>query len=258
MTDWAPLEQELSRWTAEGRRCPIWLRDDDAVTDTPALRQLLEMCRTAGVPLSLAVIAAGAQDSLADLLAGRPEVTILVHGWAHANHAPAGEKKSEFGPHRPAAERKMQAADALVRLRRLFGPRNGERMLPAFVPPWNRIAGDMPNLLAEAGYRAVSVFGPRKAAVAPSGLQWINTHIDLIDWRGTRSAVAEADVLEQLRRCLADRREGHGDPLEPIGLLSHHLVHDRAIWDLLAVLLDRLAHHPALAWTDPRAAIVPA
>lgn len=252
MSGWSDLEVELTRWAADGRRCPIWLRDDDAVSDTPALRQFLSMVEAAAVPVSLAVVAAEVQPSLPDLLAGRPEVGVLVHGWCHANHAPAGEKKSEFGAGRPAELRKGEAAEALSRLHALFGPRIGNRFVPVFVPPWNRMAADMPGLLAGSGYRGVSVFGARPTAIGPAGLLWMNTHVDLIDWHGSRSAVPEAEVLEALRREFADRRTGARDPREPIGLLTHHLVHDETIRALLAALLDRLAHHPALSWTSPR------
>ncbi|AWK89527.1 polysaccharide deacetylase family protein [Azospirillum thermophilum] len=245
---WQALDEELARWADLGRRCPVWLRDDDAVADTPALRRLLRLCGDAGIPLGLAVIAAAAEPSLIDPLAepagGRPEVALLVHGWAHANHAAAGEKKCEFGPGRPAGARRADAVAALDRLRGLYG----ERLLPLFVPPWNRMAPDMPDLLAGAGFRAVSAFGDRIAAERPAGLRWLNTHLDLIDWHGGRSAVAPEPLLDALRRHLADRREGRRDPEEPIGLLTHHLVHDAAIWGLLEALLDRLAGHPALRW----------
>lgn len=256
MSGWSDLDAELDRWTADGRRCPIWLRDDDAVADTPALRQFLSMVEAAAVPVSLAVVAADAETSLADLLADPPpegaEVSVLVHGWSHTNHAPAGEKKSEFGAGRPADLRKREVAEALLRLQALFGPRIGDRFVPVFVPPWNRMAADMPGLLAESGYRGVSLFGARPTAIGPAGLLWTNTHVDLIDWHGSRSAVPVGEVLESLRRQLADRRTGAGDPREPIGLLTHHLVHDAAIRSLLAALLERLAQHPALSWTSPR------
>ncbi|ALG73938.1 hypothetical protein VY88_19785 [Azospirillum thiophilum] len=247
---WSAVEDELARWSGLGRRCALWLRDDDAVAAGPALDRLLSRTAGAGIPLGLAVIPADAQPSLAGALAGAlagsMHVTPLVHGWSHADHAAPGAKKCEFGPERPAAVRRDDAERGLHALRALFG----ERLLPLFVPPWNRMAADMPALLAAAGYHAVSGFGP--APRRRDGLAWVNTHLDLIDWRGGRSAVAPDALLAGLLRELRDRREGRRDALrdpdEPIGLLSHHRVHDAAIWDLLDRLLDRLAGHSALVW----------
>lgn len=241
-TNWSAVDDELARWTGLGRRCALWLRDDDAVAASPQLDRLLNRCARSGIPLGLAVIPAEAERSLADALAEQPDATVLVHGWAHADHAAPGAKKCEFGPERSADIRQAEAERGLSALRGLFG----DRLFPLFVPPWNRMAADMPGRLAAAGYRTVSAFGapPRERG----GIAWINTHLDLIDWRGSRSAVPLDALLDTLCRELRERREGRRDPHEPIGLLTHHRVHDQAIWDLLDRLLDRLAGHPALEW----------
>ncbi|BAI76325.1 hypothetical protein AZL_d04990 (plasmid) [Azospirillum sp. B510] len=244
MTGWTEVEDELARWSDLGRRCALWLRDDDAVAAGPQLDRLLASCTQADIPLGLAVIPAAAERSLAEALADHARVTPLVHGWSHADHAAPGRKKCEFGPERPPELRRAEAARGLSVLRGLFG----ERLLPLFVPPWNRMAPDMPALLSDAGYRAVSGFGPAPVPARHDGILWVNTHLDLIDWRGTRSAVPLDALLDGLRRELRDRREGRRTPSEPIGLLSHHRVHDAAIWDLLDRLLDRLAGHPAVEW----------
>lgn len=244
MTNWTALDEELARWTDLGRHCPLWLRDDDAVAASPQLDRLLNRCARAGIPLGLAVIPADAEPSLADALAGHAFVTPLVHGWSHTDHAAPGRKKCEFGPERPPEIRRAEAGRGLSTLRALFG----DRVLPLFVPPWNRMAPDMPACLSASGYRAVSAFGPSPAK--QDGIVWVNTHLDLIDWRGTRSAVPLDALLDLLCRELRDRREGRRNPAEPIGLLTHHRVHDEAIWDLLDRLLERLAVHPALEWPD--------
>ncbi|MBK1838882.1 polysaccharide deacetylase family protein [Azospirillum sp. YIM B02556] len=242
MTSWTAVHEELARWTDLGRCCALWLRDDDAVAAGPQLDRLLQRCAQANIPLGLAVIPADAEPSLAQALAGHAFVTPLVHGWSHADHAAPGRKKCEFGPERPPEVRQAEAERGLSTLRPLFG----RRLLPLFVPPWNRMAPDMPARLAAAGYRAVSAFGP---APAPrDGIAWVNTHLDLIDWRGSRSAVPLDALLDLLCRELRERREGRRPPGEPIGLLTHHRVHDAAIWDLLDRLLDRLTGHPALEW----------
>lgn len=243
MTGWDALDAELARWVEAGRRCPVWLRDDDAIAATPALDRLLDLCRSARVMPGLAVIPAHAAPSLVESLMRHPEVAVLVHGWAHTDHAPAGGKKTEFGVGRSAEARRDDAARGFSRLDGLFAG----RVLPLFVPPWNRMGADMPELLVSAGFRAASGFGRRPDAPMP-GLRWLNTQVDLIDWRGSRSAVETGALLDGLCRQLADRRERSGASVEPIGVLTHHLVHDAAVWRLLEALLDRLASHPALEW----------
>lgn len=243
--DWTPLDRELDAWDKAGMTLPLWWRDDDAVADTPALRQLDALSTETGLPVHLAVIPAGADAALGALVAAHTHLIPLVHGRAHENHAPEGQKKAEFGPHRPPAEMKADIAWGLSRLSDLFGP----RLRPVFVPPWNRIAPELVAGLAGLGFAALSAFAPRKTALAAPGLARINTHLDPIDWRGTRSLVAPDRLIAQMALQLADRRSGYADNDEPYGLLTHHLAHDGAIWDFTARLLSRLRNGPTRAWS---------
>ena len=78
-------------------------------------------------------------------------------GSSHANHAPAGEKKAEFGAHRPLA---IMAADAEQALH-VARERLGHKLLPVFVPPWNRISPDLAAAPAALGLcRLVDLHGP--------------------------------------------------------------------------------------------------
>ena len=104
MTGWSDLRDELAAWQNLGRTATLWWRDDDAVAPTPALERLLELADKHGVPLALAVVSAQATEALATRLDGCGDhVCVLQHGFAHANHAPEGEKSMELGAHRPAA-----------------------------------------------------------------------------------------------------------------------------------------------------------
>jgi peptidoglycan/xylan/chitin deacetylase (PgdA/CDA1 family) len=204
-----------------GRPATFWLRDDDATVPTGALDRLLEMTARHGVPVTLAVIPAGSGQALADRLAGAAGVTVAVHGWAHRNHAGPGEKKQELGTHRPAAT----VLDELSRgLRHLQGLHRGQ-FAPVLVPPWNRIHADVVQGLPGIGYAALSVFGPEK----PAPLQVVNTHVDLIDWRGTGRVKPLDTVLSETVLAL-----GRG---APVGFLTHHLIHDAAAWEVLDRLL---------------------
>ncbi|MBB96490.1 MAG: polysaccharide deacetylase [Rhodobacteraceae bacterium] len=238
--DWSPLDAELARLPAP---LPVWWRDDDAVSDTPALDRLIALTDKTGWPLHLAVIPAHADASLVARLRQAPRVISVVHGWSHDSHAPASEKKAEFGAHRPVATMHAQARAGLDRLADL------PRLAPMFVPPWNRIDPALLPLLPGAGFTAVSTFTPRKTPEAAPGLARVNTHLDPIDWRGSRSLVDPDRLIAQMARDLADRRETRTDPLEPYGLLTHHLVHDTPIWDFVDTLLTRLAGAPVTYWT---------
>lgn len=232
----ALLTQELDRWHAAGRIADFWLRDDDAVEPTASLDRLLETTADFGIPLTLAVIPALTGEALARRLEQEPHCTVAVHGWAHVNHAGMTEKKQELGRHRPAPEVLEQLRQGLARLDEL----HPGRLAPVLVPPWNRIDADLVPQLGSLGYRALSVYGPEK----PAELPLINTHVDVIDWHGTRGgrdALALAgETITRLRRMFE-----HGGAM---GLLTHHLVHDAAVDDFLRRLFAITATHPACRW----------
>lgn len=225
-----PFLRALDRRAKAGQPARLWLRDDDAVAPSAALDQLLAMKE--GVPLTLAVIPAFSGQALADRLADAPGVTVALHGWSHENHAGVGEKKQELGPHRPVDQVLADLARGQAHLRALHGP----RYAPVLVPPWNRIAPEVVARLPGIGFRALSVFGPPK----PAPLPVVNTHIDPIDWHGTRSARALPELLDELAEAV--------DAGGPVGILTHHLVHDAAIWGFLAQVIDVTRAHPGCRW----------
>ena len=234
--DWSPLTSELAIWRSEARTLPLWWRDDDAVTDTPELQHLLALAQDLNLLVHLAVVPKTAHQSLVDACADRKWVVPMVHGWAHENNAPEGEKKSEFGHPRKGAI--ADATKALACLRDLFG----HALLPIFVPPWNRIDPGIVAKLPALGYVGLSTYTPRNARLVVPELVQINTHLDPIHWRGGGGLIDPESQITTLVRLLVDRREGRADAAEPLGFLTHHLVHDPQIWAFtracLSVLLD--------------------
>lgn len=239
---WRALSAELDAWSAAGAAAEFWWRDDDAADAGPALRRLLASRRKADVPLALAAIPRGVTPALVRALEREPEIGLLQHGWAHADRAPAGAKKAEFGEGRDPRDAAREIAEGRSRLRRLFG-----RPPEALVPPWNRIGGSVAALLPDLGIFGMSGFGPRRELASPS-LTVVNAHIDIIDWKGTRGFVGEKAAISAAVTHLADRRRGAADPAEPTGLLTHHLVHDEDSWSFLARFLSETAAHPAVRW----------
>lgn len=247
---WDELARELDAWRDAGRVPTLWWRDDDAVADTPALRRLLALVGDAGLPLALAVIPAQAEPDLVALLAGSSDVDVLAHGHRHVNHAGAGEKKAEFGPHRPVYELLAEAAMGWERLLATFV----ERSCPVFVPPWNRLDERLVGLLQHARFAGLSRFGPRRAKhPAPSILE-VNCHVDPVDWRGDRGFLGADIVLARLTAHLTARRAGTVDADEPTGLLTHHLVIDAAGWNFLADLVRFFAERGGGHWLSAREA----
>ncbi|HVJ41178.1 MAG TPA: polysaccharide deacetylase family protein [Dongiaceae bacterium] len=241
---WSLLGAELSQWQARGLTADLWWRDDDAVSDTPALRRLI---RTARVPVALAVIPAALQQDLAQLLSAGQDtahVAVLQHGFAHYNHEPAGSKKAELGAARPAETVLSELAAGAAILRRHFG----SRALPVLTPPWNRIAPAVTQGLAPRGFRGLTTYLPRAAAQPFAGLRQVNTHVDIIDWHGDRGFLGIEPTLALLIRHLRARRLGHADATEPTGILTHHLVHDEASWAFLERLQDWLSGFPMIRW----------
>ncbi|MBX9876533.1 MAG: glycosyl transferase family 28 [Thermoleophilia bacterium] len=237
--DWRPLRAALDRAADGGRSVPIWWRDDDAVAASPALDRLLRLSETFAVPILIAAIPAGTEPSLDQCLVAAPLARAAVHGLSHADHAPAGSKPAEFGAHRPLATLRTEAAEALRRARRAFAP---DRLLAVFVPPWNRLSADLARALPGLGYAGLSAV----PCAAVPGLVRADIHLDPIDWRGTRSLVDPDGLVARLIRAIEGNTPG------PLGLLSHHRVHDAAIWGFLEALLDQVRTHPATAIRDPR------
>jgi hypothetical protein len=249
---WRILTEELDAWAAAGRAATLWWRDDDAVAPSAELERLLGLAAARDVPIALAAIPARASEALArGIETAGARVTLLQHGYAHRNHAPAAEKKAELGAHRPANAVLEELARGQARMSALFGSALfgsgpfGLGWAPVLVPPWNRIAEGLVPEVGRLGFRGLSTYGARAAAEPAPGLVQINSHVDIMRWDAPRGFLGAAEALDLLAGHLRARRLGEADEAEPSGLLSHHGAHDEACWAFLDELLGRLAEHPA-------------
>lgn len=241
---WQPLRAELARWINANRSVRFWLRDDDAVKPTPALERLLTLGQEQKVPLTLAVVPLYAGDALAGRLAGEEGISVAVHGWSHENHASSSDKKQELGAHRPQSVVLGELRDGYSQLKARF---KGQ-FVPVLVPPWNRIDSLLLPELQGLGFEALSVFGAAKAKHS-AFLPVINTHVDLIDWHGTRGCRDHGELVRAIVEELQQRFDGSNGP---VGLLTHHLVHDASAWDFLKTLFAVVAEAPGGRWVSIR------
>lgn len=246
---WASLDRELDAWADAGRTATFWWRDDDAAERTQALDRLLELAERTRTPIGIAVVPAAATPALISLLDSHRRATILQHGWAHANHGPAGTKRIELGGARSADAIRNDIARGRRRLCELLG----QPPPPFLVPPWNRIEPEVASGLPSLGFTGLSTYGPRITS-GKCGLAQVNCHIDPIDWRGTRRYVGEARAVDGVVQHLRARRKRRLDPDEPTGLLTHHLVADEECWEFMETLLARTTRHAAARWLTPEAA----
>ena len=241
---WRELEEELARWRGAGQVADFWWRDDDATSPSSALRELLKLSKASAIPLALAVVPLEAAPELFSDLGA----SVLMHGTDHRNRAAPGEKKTEF----PAAEPEAEAIARLSAARERLVRQAGASFLPVLAPPWNRFKRALAARLPAAGLHGLSAYGPRAAAEAAPGIRQANTHIDIIDWRGTRGFAGEDAALHAAVTHLAARRSGAADAAEPTGWLTHHALHDAAAHAFLERLFDRTRSLGA-RWLHPGA-----
>jgi hypothetical protein len=240
---WSGVGTELDRWTSAGLDVRLWLRDDDAIAATPALAELLNRCSAHAVAALLAVIPMLADTSLQRALGRHSAIEIGVHGIAHENHAPPGRKSEELAPERGRDDILGALRPARARLIDTFGAEAGNW----YVPPWNRISPAVAGWLPELGFQAVSTFGPPHLGASPKLIE-ANTHLDIIDWKGGRVGRPIVWVAAEFERQLALARTAGG---HPVGVLTHHLVHDAGAWQALDGLFAATCGHPAVRWITP-------
>jgi hypothetical protein len=238
------LRRRFDALGAASRTISLWWRDDDAALPDPALDRLIALSDGLKLPLALAVIPNRARPSLAERLS-RPDaarLVVLQHGFNHTNHEPAGSRAAELGAARPAATVLAELAEGYAKLTELFG----QSFLPVLTPPWNRIDDTIAQRRGEIGLPGLSTF----TSLARDGHR-LDAHLDPIVWKSTRSYMGD-DRMLMLFDEQVDARTGAGADV-PIGLLTHHLAHDEAVWAFAETFLAAAADHPAVRWPSPPA-----
>lgn len=231
------LDHELDLWKHEGKTARIWWRDDDAVARTDALEALSALSEGFNVPVLLAVIPRYLDASLVNFVNEKPNLSVGVHGYAHKDHSTPDQKKTELTLNLPARTLEMvlgELEDAKKIIANKFGPRASQIL----VPPWNRIDTIIADQLKRADFKILSGF-TQKALEAD--IKQLNCHLDLMHWKPERKGKQSDEVIAELALRLREAR-GHG--FKPIGILSHHLVHDEAAWNASKTLMEIIHSNP--------------
>ncbi len=244
---WAPLKNELEVWSQEGLEAHLWLRDDDAIKVTPALERLDDLCTRFGVPYTIATIPSLTTQTLAQWATSHTLGNYAVHGFSHTNHAPIGDKKCELGLHRGERKILSELAEGFEKLANLFEAQSA----PLLVPPWNRIDYALIPHLRALGFKGLSTYGWPKPS-EPHGLTIINTHIDIIDWKGSRGGLPRDVLIDNLVEALQTARALNPTQPPAIGILSHHLVHDELAWQFLEELMSFSANNNQITWQSAK------
>ena len=242
---WKSFVKEITLWRDLGRVVEFWWRDDDAGRPDPALSRLLKLASLSKVPLGLAAIPETSQRAIFEGI--NSDVVVIQHGVDHVNRSAPSEKKTEF----PFSEPVDQALQRLVGGRKRLESLAGNLVIPVLVPPWNRLSPALTPLLGSAGYLGLSTFGVRKVTNPAPGVIAFNTHVDIIDWKGTRGFCGVDHALGQAIRHLESGRRGHADAREPTGWLTHHAMHDERCWTFLEELFDVTSSIEGVLWRSP-------
>lgn len=259
----AALRAELRQWADRGLTAVFWLRDDDAVTITPALERLEVLARRHDISVGLAIVPGRLQaDLIARLMSPASPFFPMCHGWVHTNHAAPTRPAELAGPRPLEAIRADLAQARAVMAQALAVP------APFVVPPFGQIARSIAAELGALGFAGLSNQNSRPLdhlvrlhakyeSLPPNPLgrpMWparLDAHIDPIDW-WRQTAREHSAVCERLLGELRLRRKGYKPADSPIGLLAHHLVHDEAIWDSLDQLITLLKAAPSAVFPPVR------
>jgi hypothetical protein len=152
------------------------------------------------------------------------------HGWRHVNSQLTGEK-SEFGEQRPAEKQWRDICQGLQKMTEIFG----ERLVPVFTPPWNRLPVSTLRILEELKFKAVSMTKPFPSTMRPGiGLRNFRIQLDLHTRKAKEGDADFLNLLEELRTLMTKK--------EPVGIMLHHQRMTLFAFEFLNDLLHLLKH----------------
>ncbi len=209
------LETAVRRGRAGEGRPAIFFRADDIGAGGKPFEALCRLFRHHGIPLGMAVVPAWLNDGRCDRLfetAGLDEPLWgwHQHGWRHVNWQRLG-KKSEFGEQRPIDRQTRDIAQGRDKMRKTFG----DRFLPIFTPPWDRISSTTLMVLQQLEFKAVSMENrlPRSTNHRPA-LKHLKIHLDLHTRKDGDPIADYQSLMGEIAGLMTKR--------DPAGIVIHH------------------------------------
>lgn len=217
------------------KHCRVFFRADDVAVPGRAMGRMLEIFTAHKTPLCMAVVPAWLNASRwKELRAKAGESSQWCwhqHGWRHHNHQTTG-KKGEFGDQRGAQAKQADIERGRDKLAELMG----RDFQPFFTPPWNRFDSETGEILAQAGFRAVSrSAGEGKKVPLPPKLPDLFINTDLHTRNESNPAEGWSALFAEFKAALATGR---------CGVMLHHQRTNAAAFDFLDLLLCALGNHP--------------
>ena len=239
-----PLKAAVDKLSA-GSLPGIFFRGDDIGAGGRAFEAVCGLFRRHGVPLGMAVVPAWLSDARMEHLFRHAPLDESLwgwhqHGWRHVNRQKEGER-SEFGEHRPFESQWKDIRQGFDKLSGIFG----DRLLPVFTPPWNRMSAPTIRIVQELGFKGISLSGPMpRGGKIPIVLKNLRVLVDL-------HARSDKNGGEDYRR-LTDEIAGLSSRREPAGITIHHQQMNRNAFDFLDEFLGFLkaAGVPLLGFRD--------
>ena len=208
------LEAVFKQQSREARPSIFFRADDIGVAGKP-FEALCRLFRHHSIPLAMAVVPAWLNDGRREQLfehAGLEEPLWgwHQHGWRHVNWQRVG-KKSEFGEQRPIDRQIRDISQGRDKMRKTFG----DRFLPIFTPPWNRLSSTTLTALDRLDFKAVSM-GNRLPGNPNHrvSLKHLKIHLDLHTRKGSDPVSDYEALLAEIAALMTKR--------EPVGIMIHH------------------------------------
>lgn len=203
----------------------LFLRDDDAIAPTPALKRLDSLALHFSIPLALAVI----PHFVKEPFFLDSTYTVWQHGVTHQNHGT--EKKIELG----GTFEVSQLEAGYHKLATIFQ----EQFQPIIVPPWNRIEPYVLKACENLPFQGISAIGTLNTKLKQRPI-----HLDVVDWQAPGKPVYPLKILiDKFEQCL--QQPG----VTFIGILTHHLIHQEQDWQHLEAFFHYIAQsRQAYTW----------
>jgi len=242
--------KEVARCNESSIPLHFWWRDDDLISNSTQFENICKISSQLSIPLLCSIIPKLISKDLKLNGTNTNFVSYCQHGWAHVNHEPDGQNKSEFGSHRSTLRVKSDIEQGSKILSNL----TADRLCSVFVPPWNRFDLSHIQTLKELGFDYLSSYGLQEDTHLPINLSIINTHIDIIYWGKDGAHMRN---LEEIYATLTELIKQYQSNYiktkiaEAIGILSHHRVMLEQDFQSLIHLMESIKSAPGTSFIAP-------